>query len=92
MPRHRTLGATIDWSHGLLSEEEKILFRRLSVFSGGWTLAAAEEVCQGDGIGRDEVLELLSCLVDKSLVTATHGGAEAGGGGARYRMLETIRQ
>ena len=73
VPRHRTLGATIDWSHELLSEKEKILFRRLSVFAGGWTLEAAEEVCSGDGIEEDEVLELLSCLVDKSLVVVARG-------------------
>jgi predicted ATPase/DNA-binding CsgD family transcriptional regulator len=85
--RHRTLGATIDWSHDLLSEKEKILFRRLSVFAGGWTLDAAEEVCAGDGIEEVEVLELLSCLVDKSLVVVARGDDEA-----RYRMLETVRQ
>ena len=90
LPRHRTLGTTVDWSHELLSEQEKILFRRLSVFSGGWALAAAEEICQGDGIGRDEVLGLLSYLVDKSLVTVSHG--VSAGDGTRYRMLETIRQ
>ena len=85
VPRHRTLGATIEWSHELLSEKEKVLFRRLSVFAGGWTLSAAEKVCAGDGIGDDEVLELLSCLVDKSLVA--RDGEES-----RYRMLETVRQ
>jgi predicted ATPase/DNA-binding CsgD family transcriptional regulator len=89
VPRHKTLRATIDWSHDLLSGAEKVLFRRLSVFAGGWTLAAAEKVCAGDGIAEDEVLELLSFLVDKSLVLRTHGGA---GGEARYRMLQTIRQ
>ncbi len=89
-PRHKTLGTTIDWSHDLLSEEERALFRRLSVFSGGWSLPAAEEICSGDGIERDEVLELLSHLVDKSLVTVSHGTAPDDG--ARYRMLETVRQ
>ena len=86
-PRHRTLGATIDWSYGLLSEKEKILFRRLSVFAGGWTLSAAEEICSDDGVGEYEVLELLSCLVDKSLVVVARGDEET-----RYRMLETVRQ
>ncbi len=86
-PRHRTLGATIDWSHDLLSEKEKILFRRLSVFAGGWTLEAAEEICSGHGIEEDEVLELLSSLVDKSLVVVVRGDEES-----RYRMLETVRQ
>jgi predicted ATPase/DNA-binding CsgD family transcriptional regulator len=87
VPRHRTLGATIDWSHDLLSEPEKILFRRLSVFAGGWTLSAAEEVCAGDGIEGDEVLDLLSSLVDKSLVVVVRDDEES-----RYRMLETVRQ
>ena len=85
--RHRTLGATIGWSHDLLSEKEKILFRRLSAFAGGWTLDAAEEVCSGDGLGEYEVLELLSSLVDKSLVVVARDDAES-----RYRMLETVRQ
>jgi predicted ATPase/DNA-binding CsgD family transcriptional regulator len=87
VPRHRTLGATIDWSYELLSEREKILFRRLSVFAGGWTLEAAEEICSGDGLREYEVLELLSCLVDKSLVVVVRGDEES-----RYRMLETVRQ
>ena len=82
-PRQRTLRATLDWSYGLLSEPERALFRRLSVFAGGWTLEAAEEVCSGEGIEEDEVLDLLSRLVDKSLVVADAG---------RYRMLEPIRQ
>jgi non-specific serine/threonine protein kinase len=87
VPRHRTLSATIDWSHELLSEKEKILFRRLSVFAGGWTLSAAEKVCSGEGIAEDEVLELLSFLVDKSLVVVVRNDRES-----RYRMLETVRQ
>jgi non-specific serine/threonine protein kinase len=87
MPRHRTLHATMDWSHELLSLEERALFRRLSVFSGGFTLEAAEPVCAGEELERDEVLDLLSHLVDKSLVTAREEGGEA-----RYRLLETVRQ
>jgi predicted ATPase/DNA-binding SARP family transcriptional activator/DNA-binding CsgD family transcriptional regulator len=83
--RHRTLGATIGWSHELLSEEEKILFRRLSVFAGGWTLEEAERVCAGDGIEEVEVLDLLSRLVDKSLVLVARGDGES-----RYGMLETV--
>jgi predicted ATPase len=67
-PRHRTLRATIEWSHGLLSGQERALFRRLSVFAGGWTLEAAEEVCAGEAIEKNEVLDLLTHLVDKSLV------------------------
>jgi predicted ATPase/DNA-binding CsgD family transcriptional regulator len=85
-PRHRTLLATMEWSHDLLSEKEKITFRRLSVFAGGWTLDAAEAVCSGGTIGAEEVLELLSCLVDKSLVAVSQGEQ------VRYRMLETVRQ
>ena len=87
--RHKTLRATIDWSHDLLSDREKILFRRLSVFSGGWTLPAAEKVCAGGEIEEYGVLELLSCLVDKSLVIASQGGSADE---KRYRMLRTIRQ
>jgi predicted ATPase len=87
--RHKTLRTTIDWSHDLLSDKEKVLFRKLSVFSGGWTLPAAERVCAGGEIDEEEVLELLSGLVDKSLVMASQGGAA---NEARYRMLQTIRQ
>jgi predicted ATPase/DNA-binding CsgD family transcriptional regulator len=86
-PRQRTLAAAIDWSHELLSEEEKILFRRLSVFAGGFTLSAAEEVCSGKGLERDDVLEVLSHLVDKSLVLFAQRD-----GVARYGLLETVRQ
>jgi predicted ATPase/DNA-binding CsgD family transcriptional regulator len=87
-PRHRTLEATIDWSHELLSEEEQALFRRLSVFAGGFTLEAAEEVCAGVGIqAEDDVLDLLMHLVDKSLVLVAQQDGEA-----RYRLLETVRQ
>jgi predicted ATPase/DNA-binding SARP family transcriptional activator len=87
-PRQRTLRATLDWSHDLLGEGERALFRRLSVFAEGWTLEAAEAVCSGNGIEEDSVLDLLGGLVDKSLVLA---GATTGGA-ARYRMLEPIRQ
>ncbi len=87
LPRHRTLRATIDWSHELLSEEERALFRGLSVFAGGFTLEAVEAVCAGEGIEEDEVLDLLSHLVDKSLVVVEERGGEA-----RYRLLETVRQ
>ena len=66
--RQRTLEATVDWSYDLLSEMERRLLCRLSVFAGGWTLEAAEDVCSGEGIERDEMLDLLSRLVDKSLV------------------------
>ena len=86
--RQQTLKATLDWSHDLLSEAEQVLFMRLSVFAGGWTLEAAEAVCSGDGIEQEAVLDLLGGLVDKSLVVA---GANTNGA-MRYRMLEPIRQ
>lgn len=84
--RQQTLLATIDWSHGLLTEPERILLRRLSVFAGGCTLEMAEEVCAGDGVERGDVLDLLSQLVDRSLLVADRQGAEV-----RYGLLETIR-
>ncbi len=87
-PRQRTLRATLAWSYGLLSETERTLFARLSVFAGGWTPAAAEGVCSGEGIERGEVVDLLSRLVDKSLVVAEAGPE----GELRYRMLEPVRQ
>jgi hypothetical protein len=68
--RQRTLEATVDWSYGLLSEEERRLLSRLSVFPATWSMEAAEDVCSGDGIDRHQVLELLSRLVGKSLVVA----------------------
>lgn len=82
-PRQRTLRALIDWSHDLLPEDERALFRQLAVFAGGWTLDAAEQVCAVPG--SDSVVELLCGLVDKSLVAADEGAR-------RYRMLETVRQ
>ena len=87
-PRQQTLAATLEWSHELLGETERAVFRRLSVFAGGFTLGAAERVCAGGGIEEDDVLDLLTRLIDKSLVSvAEYGGAEA-----RYRPLETVRQ
>jgi predicted ATPase/DNA-binding CsgD family transcriptional regulator len=87
LPRQQTLRAAIDWSYALLSKPERLLLRRLSVFSGGWALEAAEDVCAGDGLGRDEVLGLLLELVGKSLVAADPEGGEA-----RYRLLQTLRR
>jgi len=87
MSHHGTLRATMDWSYELLCWEERILFRQLAVFAGGWTLEAAEEVCAGEDLGQDEVLDLLSSLVDKSLVLVAEQGREV-----RYRLLETVRQ
>ena len=86
--RHQTLRATLDWSYELLSGQERKLFGRLSVFAGGWTLEAAEAVGAGASIEQGEVLDLLSRLVDKSLVVAEVGRE----GALRYRMLEPIRQ
>jgi predicted ATPase/DNA-binding CsgD family transcriptional regulator len=87
MPRHQALHATMVWSHELLGREERVLFRRLSVFASGFTLEAAELVCTGEGLERDEVLGVLSHLVDKSLVVVREEDGEA-----RYRLLETVRQ
>jgi predicted ATPase/DNA-binding CsgD family transcriptional regulator len=85
---HRTLRTAIDWSYDLLAPPEQALLRRLAVFAGGCSLSAVGAVCTGDGIERDQVLELLSSLVNKSLVVAqTLQRAEA-----RYSLLETIRQ
>ena len=86
--RHQTLRATLDWSYELLGEPEQVLFGRLSVFAGGFTLEAAEIVGAGGSIEEEDVLELLTMLVDKSLVVAEENWES----GARYRLLETIRQ
>ena len=68
LPRHQTLRASVDWSHDLLSDEERMLLRRLAVFAGGFTLDAVEEVCAGDGLSQVAILDLLGRLVDQSLV------------------------
>jgi predicted ATPase/class 3 adenylate cyclase len=85
--RHQTLRAAIDWSYELLDDAERALLDRLSVFAGGFTLAAAEAVASGGGIDSDAVFDLLAVLVARSLVEADTEGAES-----RYRLLETIRQ
>ena len=85
--RHRTLRATLQWSFELLDEAEKALLCRLSVFVGGWDLEAAEAVGTGDAVEAGLVLDLLSALVDKSLVVV-----EETGGALRYGMLEPVRQ
>ncbi len=87
LPRQQTLRAMIDWSYNLLAADERLLFLRLAVFSGGWTLEAAESVCSGEGLDAEQVLDLLSQLVRKSLVVMTEQNGEA-----RYHFLETIRQ
>jgi predicted ATPase/class 3 adenylate cyclase len=85
LPRQQTLRALIDWSYDLLTEKERILLRRLSVFASSWTLEAAEQVCPGKEIQPWEVLDLLTGLIDKSFVIG-----EAQTGHHRYRFLETI--
>jgi predicted ATPase/DNA-binding CsgD family transcriptional regulator len=87
MPRQQTLRATVDWSYDLLPEPERVLFRRLAVFAGGWTLEVAEAVCSYQPLAAEQVLDLLAQLVAKSLVHA-----EERGGAGRYRLLEPIRQ
>ena len=87
LPRQQTLRALIDWSYDLLTEAEKALLCRLSVFAGGWTFSAAKVVCAGNDVEDFEVLDLLTALVDKSLVAT-----ESVGDGTRYRLLETVRQ
>jgi len=87
LPRQQTLQATLDWSYDLLTEQERLLLGRLSVFAGGWRLEAAEAVCSDEQIKDFEVLDLLTSLVDKSLVIA-----EEWEGKSRYRLLETIRE
>ena len=96
LPRQQTLRALIDWSYDLLSQNERLLLHRLSVFAGGWTLEAAEEVCVGQddtsyskGILPYDILDLLTQLINKSLVIVIEGSQS---GETRYRMLETIRQ
>lgn len=88
LPHHQTLQAAMDWSYDLLSDEERMLFRRLAVFIGGFRLEAAEGACAGQGIETSDVLDLLARLVDKSLVAVD----EVGAGDVRYRLLETVRQ
>jgi predicted ATPase/class 3 adenylate cyclase/DNA-binding CsgD family transcriptional regulator/tetratricopeptide (TPR) repeat protein len=85
-PRHQTLRALIDWSYDLLSPQERIVFDRLSVFAGAWTLEAAEAVAVAGDVADWQVLDLLAALVDKSLVQA-----EMMHGSTRYRFLETVR-
>ncbi len=85
LPRQQTLKALIDWSYELLTEQEKVLWERLSVFSGGWNLESAEEICSDDQIDNYEILDLLFNLTEKSIVIFDSDNE-------RYRMLESIRQ
>ena len=86
LPRHRTLRAMVDWSWELLTDAERMVLRRLSVFSGGASLEAAERVCAGDAVEQDQVLDLLTALTDKSLLL--NDGANT----PRYRMSGTIME
>ena len=85
LPRQQTLRSMIDWSYSLLSESERILFERLSVFAGGWSLEAAEQICAGkNDISSHDIMDLLTRLIDKSLVIMDGSTGEA-----RYHLLET---
>ena len=86
LPRQQTLRALIDWSHDLLDERERGLFRRLGIFVNGFTLEGAVAVGGGDGFDEIDVFDVLSSLVDKSLVLA-----EPAGDSVRYRFLESTR-
>ncbi len=85
LPRQQTLRALIDWSYDLLTEEEKLFWSRLSVLSGGWTLEAAEDICSDEMIHKDEILDLLSQLIEKSVIIYDESTE-------RYRILESIKQ
>jgi len=87
VPRQSSLLASMAWSHDLLEEPDRAVFRRLAVFAGGFDLAAARDVCAGGGVEPDAVLGAIARLVDKSLVVAQEAGGEV-----RYRLPETIRQ
>jgi len=87
LPRHQTLGALIDWSHDLLSEPERAMLRRLSVFSGGCPHAAAAAVCSGESVVEQDVPDLLAALVDKSLLVADDTKGET-----RFHMIESLAE
>jgi len=87
LPRHQTLRGVLDWSHQLLSDSERVLFRRLAVFAGGFTLPALEQVGAGGEVAERDVAGLLARLVERSLVVFDPTAGEP-----RYRLLETIRQ
>lgn len=87
LPRHQTMRAVIDWSYALLSSQARLLFDRLSIFAGGFTLETATDVCTDEDLPRGDVLELLSLLVTQSLVSV-----EFDRGAARYQLLEATRQ
>lgn len=84
--RHAALQTTVEWSHELLGEEGRALWRRLSVFAGSFSIEAAEAVCSGDGLEREKILDLIGDLVDRSILTMAPAGRKG-----RYRFLETMR-
>lgn len=88
LPHQQTLRTLIDWSYDLLSESERVLFRRLGVFGGGRTIEAIEAVCTGDGVDAYDALDLLQLLVDKSLLSVETDRTEA----TRYTMIESVWQ
>jgi predicted ATPase/AraC-like DNA-binding protein len=85
--RHKTLMATIEWSYNLLSEEEKTLFRRLSVFTGGFDLNSAEEVCANEFLSKERILDVLPHLIDICMIQTTYSAK----GQMRYKIMETLR-
>ncbi len=87
LPRHQTLHAVIDWSYDLLFDEDRRVFEQMSAFAGPFPLAAAEQVCAGSGIAREDVADLLARLVEKSLITAARTSR-----GVRFRMLQTLAE
>jgi predicted ATPase/class 3 adenylate cyclase len=86
LPRHQTMRATIDWSHGLLDDAERTLLRRLGIFAGGWTLDAVQAVCADEPLRNADVFDLQFSLTEKSLVSPDIGSGET-----RYRLLESTR-
>ena len=88
LPRHQTIRASVDWSWNLLTDSERVLLRRLSVFTGGWTLESAESVCSGNSLESHQVLELMAQLVAKSLATVNQTAERE----TRYHFHEIIRQ
>ena len=87
-PRHQTIRASLDWSHKLLTDQERQLFARLSAFSGGFDLPAATAVCAGGAIVSNQMLDQIADLVDKSLLAVERTAR----GTTRFRMLEFVRQ
>jgi len=91
LPHHRTLAASLEWSHELLDEPERVLYRRLGVFAGSFSLKSAEEVCSDENLDAWRVLDALTSLIDKSLVEFESVRGDGHDQDPRYRMLETFR-